>query len=260
MLPLEGMRILVTRESQQAKPFTDMITQRGGISIEIPLLVFQRSNDLTTKRKLEQVYDYEWIVFTSSNGIHHFFDWLEELEIDQSYLSQKRFAVVGDKTAQSLLEYGFLADFVPDIYTGKQLGESFAETTNDKTSLLVVQGNLSKQTAAQELKEQGHRVETVTVYETHVNVKIKDGLQEELLSHSLDILTFTSPSTVRAFCSLGEGAITEDTLSKPCLCIGSTTEQEAKSYGFSHVVVPHTFSIEGMIEALEAYQKRHKEG
>ncbi|QHE53162.1 uroporphyrinogen-III synthase [Pontibacillus sp. HMF3514] len=260
MLPLEGMRILVTRESQQAKPFTDMITQRGGISIEIPLLVFQRSNDLTTKRKLEQVYGYEWIVFTSSNGIRYFFDWLEELGIDQSCLSQKRFAVVGDKTAQSLLQYGFSADFVPETYTGKQLGESFSEMAKKSTSLLIVQGNLSKQTAAHELKDKGHRVETVTVYETHVNVKIKDGLQEELTSHSLDVLTFTSPSTVRAFCSLGEGAITDDTLSKPCLCIGPTTEQEAKAYGFNRVIIPHTFSIEGMIEALEAYQKRHNEG
>ncbi len=258
MLPLEGMRILVTRESQQAKPFSDMITQRGGISVEIPLLVFQRTQDQATKQKLEHLLGYEWIVFTSSNGVRYFFDWIEELNLDVSAIKQKRFAVVGEKTGQSLEEYGIHADFAPDTYTGKHLGEAFSETYNSTTSLFVIQGNLAKQTATQQLMDYGHTLETATVYETNVNVKIKDGLQKELSTHSLDVLTFTSPSTVQAFCSMGGGAITQDTLATLCLCIGPTTEQEAKAFGFHHVIVPDTFSIEGMIEALEAYQKGHE--
>ena len=258
MLPLEGIRILVTRESQQAKPFTDMIEERGGISVEIPLLVFQRTHDQATKRQLENVLDYEWLLFTSANGIQYFFEWIEEISVDQEALRDKRFAVVGEKTARTLHEYGILADFVPDTYTGHHMGEAFGEAFPVPTSLLLVQGNLSKMVAAQNLMEQGHSVETVTVYQTNENVKIKDGLQRELHDQSLDVLTFTSPSTVRAFCSLGEDAITKDILFMPCLCIGPTTEEEAKAYGFQHIIVPDTYSIEGMIEALEK-QIFHKE-
>lgn len=255
MLPLEGKRILVTRESQQAKPLSDMIAQRGGISVEIPLLVFQRTQDQITRQKLEKLAEFEWIVFTSSNGVHHFFNWMKDLSLHKNLLSSKKFAAVGSKTAQSLEEHGFEVDLIPEFYTGKELGDVMSEYLSSRTSLFVVQGNLAKQTAAEAFEEQGHRVETVTVYETRVNVKMKGALQQELRNNSLDILTFTSPSTVRAFCSLGEDVITEPIKKLTCLCIGPTTEEEAKGYGFHNIIVPDTYSIEGMIEVLTAQNK-----
>lgn len=253
MKPLNGKRVLVTRHHKQAKPFSDMIQQHGGISVEIPLLLFQRVSSQTAEDLLHQIEDYDWIFFTSSNGIHAFFKYCKELHISEKALRLKKFAVVGSKSEIALEQYGYTASFFPDTFTGFSLGAQFKEKVNKPSNILIIQGNRSRESLITSLKESSHTFQTAILYETIVNVKMKEALQKELIDQALDVFTFTSPSTIQAFMKLSEGVLTKGMLDKPCVCIGPTTKEEAQKQGFTNIIVPDDYTIEDMVQALIHY-------
>ncbi|KGX89204.1 uroporphyrinogen-III synthase [Pontibacillus litoralis] len=252
MLPLQRKRIMVTREAEAASDMTYLIEQQGGISIEIPLIHFRGIDSKENDLVLQQMEQYDWIFFTSATGVKFFFEGLNKWNISTKVLKNKRFAVVGSKTAKALQSHGFSAEMVPDTFLGTSLGIGFNARAQHRYRILVIQGNLARQDVVKELQPY-HNVQTVIMYETVVNVKIKEKLQVAIEQSTCDLLTFTSPSTVHAFVSLLEEKWSERTASLPCICIGSTTKQSALEHGFSQVMMPKTFTIESMIEVAATY-------
>lgn len=253
---LRGQRILVTRYNKQAKPFTEFIEQQGGISIEIPLLLFNRIQSEENAEIIKNLSSVDWIFFTSSNGIHSFFEWCEQLHIDERVIKEKSIAVVGKKTAQVLEKYGYKANFLPENYTGLALGEEFIKAYRKQASLLLIQGNKSTNSLFNALQNSSHTIKTAVLYETNVNVKMEQKLKDYLNHSEIDVLTFTSPSSIQAFVQLGATCISDEILALPCVCIGPTTEEEARKNGFETIIVPSEHTIEGMMDELENYLKR----
>ncbi|GGC93048.1 uroporphyrinogen-III synthase [Thalassobacillus devorans] len=247
---LAGRKILVTRAKSQSDSLSYNIRQAGGTPVEVPLLHFALRDNQENKRYVEQLHEYAWIFFTSSNGVKFFFElWGEKAP----WPDNLKVGAVGEKTEKMLNNYGVRADFVPSTYTAEVMADEFLGTFHDPGPTLLVRGNLSRDVLPEALK--GHVFfQSMTVYDTLLT-KDHRPLTETLEHIPFDAYTFTSPSTVEAFIRLCHTHMDFKTfLSVPCVCIGPTTEKKAKQEGFLNVLMPEGhYTTEGMTELMESY-------
>lgn len=241
---LKKRKILVTREKSQAEKFAGLIKKWDGVPIEVPLLTIRCSEDIEKGKNMSQ---FQWIFFTSAHGVDCFFNIFNNAE----QLKHCQFATVGHKTERALKKYGFVATFIPSTYNAEVMAEEFFNRYPHANNILLVRGNLSRQLLVQELTERQLDFETLVVYDTAYDVEMKEPLLRALEAHHIDLLTFTSPSTVRAFMTLlGDHPFVTKALQIPSVCIGTTTEKAARDYQFEQRIVPDTFTIESMVESM----------
>ncbi|SFA68825.1 uroporphyrinogen-III synthase [Lentibacillus halodurans] len=250
---LDGKRILITREESQAKEFSRQVSQHGGIPVEVPLLnIFCKCNkdNIWMIQNLER---YQWIFFTSANGVHCFFQLLNEYSM-HPLLSKSKFAVVGRKTAHVLEKFGYRAEFIPTTYSAEAMTkEFFTMYSSMEEPVLLVQGNWSRNILPDWFQEQGICFQALEVYETSYHFTVSGQLNQLLSQNHIDVVTFTSPSSVDAFMEMKEVWCHHDL---PIACIGTTTEQRASAYGLTNLIVPDEFTIEGMLARIGEYFER----
>lgn len=246
---LQNKGILVTREQKQAQIFARKIEQSGGIPYITPLLKINcvvSEDHLQTLRDLEQ---YEWLFFTSANGVRCFFEkW-------KSYFDNKRMdqkiAVVGSKTNDILKDYGYTAAFIPSVYNAETMAAEFLRKYQTQGPVLFIRGQLSRNVLIDAFTDAGLPFESLTVYETVINTESKNSLNDIVTKKNIEFITFTSPSTVDAFFALIEDV--QLIKNKIIVCIGSTTEKRAKEKNLKPILVPEHFTIEGMIDRMGHY-------
>ncbi|MGY0693167.1 uroporphyrinogen-III synthase [Virgibacillus sp. FSP13] len=249
---LHGKSILITREKNQAKEFSEMIIRHGGKPVEAPLLKITCKDAVGNRAILKKLHSYQWIFFTSANGVRCFFQIMKENNISDKQLATSMLAAVGHKTEVALKEFGYEADFIPSTYNAEVMAEEFlARFTADKTVLLV-RGNRSRDVLPDTFHRNNITFDTIEVYETTYNVAIRSKLQSLLSEQSIDFITFTSPSTVEAFMEMNLKHV-EKIKRLPCVCIGTTTQQKAEVSGFVNTLIPMHFTIEGMLESISNY-------
>ncbi|HLQ71688.1 MAG TPA: uroporphyrinogen-III synthase [Bacillota bacterium] len=241
---LDGKCILITRPRKQAEVFAEKIEQAGGRPVIIDLLQIDCFKD--QMKTYEEIRRYDWFFFTSANGVHCYF------RLYGCLPESGKVAAVGPKTAMALRTHGHEADFIPHIYHAETMASAFGSRYNLNQSVLLIQGQRARPVLEDVFTASGRSVSTLKVYETHINNEMKGPLQDILESRSLDIMTFTSPSTVEAFAALGDVASVKG---MAVVCIGTTTERAARAVGFSTVIIPSTYTIEGMIAAMSDYIK-----
>lgn len=244
MASLDGKRILVTRSKEQGAPMVNKIEGLGGVAIHLPLLTFQVRDHEVNKQVLKQLHDFSWVFFTSSNGVKFFFELLSRYSI--SFPPDIRIAIVGSKTKEALLKYGAEPDFVPSLFQGSVMVEDFAEEVKDPGRVLYVRGNRSSEVIPSKMESKGIFFESLTAYDTLLMEEGKDALNQKLRKHDVDALTFTSPSTILAFCQLAE----ENYTTIPCFCIGPTTASEAEAAGFQLIRQPEQYTIDHLLQEL----------
>lgn len=241
-------RILVTREKKQAKAFSTLIKESNGISIEVPLL------EIRTKQEnpfiAKSLKDIEWIFFTSVNGVNSFFELVQQTE----QLEACQFAAVGTKTAQALESKGYTAQFIPTTFNAETMADEFAKQYGVQGKLLLVRGNRSRDVLPKKFTQKGYSIELVEVYETIHHTEAKAELNHVLLHEQIDLLTFTSPSTIDSFCQIVDPAFHFQKV--PAVCIGTTTAKRAEKAGFDSIIMPESFTIEGMVNEMGEYLKR----
>ncbi|MFD1362909.1 uroporphyrinogen-III synthase [Lentibacillus salinarum] len=248
---LQGKRILITREEKQANDFADKVLQYGGIPVLVPLLKIRCQHNQPNRQLLRNRDSYKWLFFTSTNGVHCFFNLLHEERMDHTCLSESKFAAVGRKTAQALETYGYQADFTPTTYNAETMtNEFFARHSHLEEPVLLIRGNLSRDILPNWFNNQGIRYQTMEVYATGYHDAMKDRLNATLKKHYLDAMTFTSPSSVDAFMTMKDVQLDN---AVPVCCIGTTTEKRAAELGLGNLIVPDTFTIDDMLVRLENY-------
>ena len=252
MNALAGKTVLITRAQHQAKQMSAAVKKQGGIPLEIPLLHIEGALQQTFQ-EVSKLSTYDWIIFTSKNGVRFF---LEDVKIPRCV----RIAAVGVKTKQELEKRGYHVHFVPTAFVAEAFAEEFAKELNGTERILFPKGNLARDVIPTTLRELGVFLQEVVVYETKTN----DGKQKELLaaleSGTIDIITFTSPSTVTSFVTLLEGTNWREWIKKCTIaCIGPITEQEALRYVAS-VIVPKEYTVEALIQCISNYHLNQKNG
>ncbi|MFC7321051.1 uroporphyrinogen-III synthase [Halobacillus campisalis] len=247
MILLEGKKVLVTRAIEQSEGLLLNLQESGAEVIHEPLIQFQFNENINNKSILTKLHDFSWVFLTSSNGVKFFFEWMKRNDLSPP--SHWRWAVIGDKTRQTLREFGKHADFVPGQFEAEAMAEEYLSLYKHPGPTLFVRGNLSKDTLLKSFRAKGVLFETLTVYDT---LLLKES--NDILNHlnTLDALTFTSPSTIQAFIKVVENRKAE-AFRIPCFCIGSTTANEACSEGFQQVYFPDRFTVEDMIQQMIDY-------
>ncbi|MCA0986242.1 uroporphyrinogen-III synthase [Guptibacillus algicola] len=242
--PLSGKRVLVTRARGQAATFSRLVEKRGGVSVEIPLIAFKpRLHALNTI----DISQYEWVVFTSSNGVRYFF---QEASLPRNI----KVAAVGSKTAKALKQHHVTIDLLPEDYTAEGLISALSQSVEAGESVLLPRGNLSRKVLPKQLMKLGLTVKDLTIYDTVIPYDSEKELTDLITNKKIDVITFTSSSTVHHFVELLKVNDLKESLKGITIAvIGPITDNTLQSYGLKADVVPKEYTIEGLLQSLEHY-------
>jgi len=250
--PLFGKNIVITRDVQGNTKFAAKILERGGNPIEFTAIkIGPLTNTNRFIRALIKPSEYDWIIFTSSNGVEIVFDFLRSLGKDARVFGSARIAAIGRETAAALSGFGIKADLVPTIYTSKELGKQLAAGWNlhDK-KILLLRSQLASDELIEWLQLAGAEIENVPVYRV-VAVKSKcDWLIEKITDGTIDWVTFASPSSVKAFFQQIQPDMINSSSAKVA-SIGPVTSDELRRFGVRVDVTAKEHTIGGLLAAIE---------
>ncbi|HJL20359.1 MAG TPA: uroporphyrinogen-III C-methyltransferase [Sandaracinaceae bacterium LLY-WYZ-13_1] len=259
--PLFGRRVLVTRPAHQSQAISRMLRDHGAEPICVPAIRIEPPEDAGPLR--EAVADagrYRWVVFTSRNGVRAFFEEVARQERDSRVLGGARICAIGPATAEELTVHGLRPDVIPEEFKGEGAAEAVMAADPDLAGhrVLLPRAAVARQALPEMLREAGAEVDVVPAYQT-LGASEGDAIRlRELIHHRrVDVLTFTSPSTVREVAgALGEHA---DAIGEgfTIACIGPITAAAAEERGWPVHVVPEDYTAEGLLDALVTH---HAEG
>ena len=253
--PLEGRRIVITRARGQADSLAALLAGLGAKVVHLPTIEITDPTswdllDHAIRKVSEGLYD--WVVFTSANGVERFFERVERLEKDVRALSRCRIAAIGASTAERLRDYWIRADLVPEDFTGDALADALGY--GHARNLLLPRVENGPPEMVRSLVKKGWMVEEAPAYRT-VAAAPDGEATREVRAGAFDILTFTSGSTARHFVELvarpGELQLRPgDDNDKIVACIGPRAAEAAESLGFRVDLVPKDHTAEGLALAL----------
>jgi len=255
MSSLHRLRILNTRAIHQAAILTSAIEQRGGISIEIPLIVIQTpENKQRRAEELKGIINSDWVIFTSVNSFHYTRDALEEFGFHMAKVCEcKKIAVVGDKTKKVVEEHGFNVDVCPgEHFDAEHLAESIIEETEASDTFFYPKSNQSRKVLVETLTKSGRVVNEMVAYETVINEKHKKQLNQLFESNEVDIVMLTSPSTVHSFFKqISEELAPSIKANTTFAAIGRVTAEALSRYDIQKMLVPEHYTIDSMLKLIE---------
>ena len=262
--PLIGKRVLVTRAEGQAEALANKLEMLGAETVKLPLIRIEASEDKTIlDAAIEKALagDYDWIVFTSVHGVKTFFERVRHKGADPQNLRTTKFAVIGPATGKALEDFGFTPDAMPNRYTSESLAEMFERLLGEAEGkrplrFLLWRAKGAREILAQKLREIGTVVEEVHAYRTVPN-QLPDEQLNELLRQKIDIVTFTSPLTVRAFFEvLGNERAKKVLDSAIVAAIGPVTERACRESDIEPQIVAGVHTIDGLVDAIVAWVKQ----
>ncbi len=255
--PLFGHRVLVTRPAHQRDELEMLLRDEGAEPVAIPAIRIEPPADpAPLRRAVENADGYRWAVFTSANGVRAFFDEVARQRRDARVLGNARVCAIGPATADALRAHGIVADVIPEEFRGEGAALAIAETDPhlDGAAVLLPRAAVARDALPRMLSERGAKVDVVPAYET-VGPSEDDAmaLRDAIHRRLVDVLTFTSPSTVREVAAaLGEHA---DAVASgfTVACIGPVTAEAARERGWPVHVTPAEYTARGLVDALRVH-------
>jgi len=253
--PLFGKRIVITRARAQASGLVSKLSKLGAQCIEIPTIQIVPPEDTDPlKKSIENIKDYNWLVFTSVNGVKFFFDTLFDMGYDVRVLGHLKFACIGPVTKEWLKNYGIVSDILPKTYRAESVIEAFSNVEIKNKKVLLPRAKQARTILPEELTKMGAKVDDVTAYETRLNADGKENLILLLENNEIDAITFTSSSTVSNFMSLLESKDTKKLLKNVVTAsIGPITSDTARSLDIQPDIEAKEYTIQGLINSLLEY-------
>lgn len=255
--PLFGKTLVVTRDAAGNADFASRIIKRGGNPL---LFTTIRIKPLTDSNEflaaMARFTDYEWIIFTSSNGVRIFFEALEALGKDARVFGSAKVAAIGSQTADGLAQFGVKADFVPDVFTGKELGRQLIGAANVQgKKILLLRSQIASNELVELLSAAGAQVDNVAVYTAVTEKREPSRLIEGLRDGTVDWLTFASPSSVDGFFEQVPAEAVRAGRVKVA-SIGPVTSERLKQLGVKVDVTAAEHTIDGLLDAIEEMEKQ----
>lgn len=249
--PLFGKTIVVTRARHQASVLCSQLRELGARVIECPTIkIVQHGPGKEFKEFLTGSDRYQHLVFTSVNGVEGFVDALKQQGHDLRFLAGKKVVCIGPATAEAFAKRGITPDFVPESYVAEALFPYFEKLPSAGVALL--RAEKAREVLPEALEKLGHSVAVVPVYHTEY-VKAEDSATIDALREGLvDLVTFTSSSTVEGFARVLEGSeVTPGQV--PAASIGPVTTQTCRDLGFNLKVEAVEYTIPGLVTAICQY-------
>ncbi|WNF35944.1 uroporphyrinogen-III synthase [Bacillaceae bacterium IKA-2] len=259
-MDLQGKNILVTRAKAQASALSLQIKKYGGNPVEMPLITCRAVVDKTDiTKELNLLHTYDWLVFTSKNGIDFFFQEFRNSGKELSLLEKFKIAVVGTKTEDILEGYGLKADLTPPLFVAESLLAALLKRVKKGENVLIARGSLARNVIGNGLRENDIFVTELDVYETVIEMSSKAKLYELIKKSQIDVVTFTSSSTVDNFVRLLEGTDWRDYIDNLIFAsIGPITTKEMKKHRLPVHTEPNQYTLQGMLETVMEKLKEEK--
>jgi uroporphyrinogen-III synthase len=254
---LQNKTVMIPRGKSHAKSFSELVARYGGIPVEIPLIAFRpvAANE-HLREVLKNLHTYDWIIFTSNVTVETFFSFMKSI-------SEKlpKIAVIGEKTRQEIESRGAEVSFTPEHYVAEGFVEEFSLFIKEGARILIPKGNLAREYIAASLMKQGATVDEVVIYETYLPDESREKLVQMLRNGSLDILTFTSPSTIDHFMEVVvENQLHNQIRQSLVACIGPVSKRKAEEWGLTVHAAPEKYTVEEMLKSIIEYVKNPQTG
>jgi uroporphyrinogen III methyltransferase/synthase len=253
--PLFGRRIVITRAADQAADFADALEAQGAEVLQIPLIAFAPPGSWEPlDQALARLDQYRWVIFTSANGVEAFFRRLRASGRDARVLGAVRICAIGPATAEALERHAIVPDLVPAVYQAEGVIEALEAQPLEGARILVPRAEVARDLLPLELERRGARVDVVPVYRTVRAVSDAALLRQLLQDRKIDLLTFTSSSTVTSFVE-GCGATDLKALldGVKIACIGPITARTAEQLGLTVDITPPQYTIPALVTAIVDY-------
>ncbi len=254
--PLLGKRIVVTRAREQASDLVRHLTDMGADCLECPTIRVMPPDDWQPlDAAIQRLSTYDWIVFTSVNGVKFFFKRLFDTGHDVRALHRLKTACIGPVTADTLLGFGLTTDILPDNYRAESVVAAFRAERVDGRRILLPRAKEARPVLPVELTRMGAAVDEVAAYQTVQAREGADTLVDELRAGGIDMITFTSSSTVRNFKALlPDGEPLENLMNGVKVAsIGPITSDTARELGFTVDITAESYTIPGLCDAILAH-------
>jgi len=253
--PLFGKRIVVTRTREQAGELSKALRDLGADVIELPTIRIAPPEDhLGFAEMVTTAHEYDWLVFSSPNGVEHFFDAFYAAYEDARSLGHPRIAAIGNGTAQKIRDYRFGVDLIPERFVAEGLIEAFKKQNVENLTMLWVKAAESRDIIGDGLAALGAIVDECIAYRTIPETEDITGARASLAEHGADLITFTSGSTVEHFFNLG--------LDWPQGCvagsIGPVTTEVLRKLGKPPAFEASKHDIPGLTAAIVKYFKAQR--
>ncbi len=248
--PLRGRCILITRPREQARELTDALRTHGAHVLVMPTIKIVEPETWTEiDRSIERLAEYDWIIFTSRNAVEYF---CRRCSFDRPP-SRLHLCAIGPATARALAARGLVADLVPESHTGEGVLAAFPRRL-DGVKILFPRGNLARDTVSEGLRRRGARVDDVIVYRTVMGDPPEPRILRSLEAGTVDVVVFTSSSTVENFVRLvGPSNIERWKHRFLVASIGPRTSQTIREQGLTvHIEAPASTGS-ALVRALVTY-------
>ena len=251
--PLFGKTVMVTREKEVSSGFSELLGSCGAKTVEFPTIEIKPIRETREQQlSVKNMEDYDFLVFTSVNGVGNYFDVLASHGKDSRELKGKKIIAIGEKTSEELLRYNIRPDYVPEVYTAEGIISLAEKLDLDGRKVLIPRALVARELLPETLRKMGAVVEVLHVYETLVPDYPQDELdmtKKKLSAGEIDLVTFTSSSTVANFFRLlGEnpGLFSRTEFA----CIGPVTAATLQGYGFTPIATADIHTIRGLKQKI----------
>jgi uroporphyrinogen III methyltransferase / synthase len=256
---LWGKGIVITRPERQADDLAVLLEKEGAQVIHFPTIKIIPPRDWSSlDAALNKLDTYNWLIFTSANGVQYFFERLAELNKDVRDLKGIKICCIGPATAAQVIKRGIRVDLVPEDYISEGLLKSFTAQNIQGQKILIPRAAQARDVLPEGLGKMGAVVDVVTAYETVNSGKKKEELLELLDDHRIDVITFTSSSTVTNFLEIMGKDFTWPSRVQ-IACIGPVTEATAHKAGFKVDIRQEEYTMEGLVQSLVLHFKSNNE-
>ncbi|HWY41150.1 MAG TPA: uroporphyrinogen-III C-methyltransferase [Chthoniobacterales bacterium] len=249
--PLSGKRIVVTRTRKQAGALTSRLRALGADVIELPTIRIEPPTDLREFGELVQdAHIYDWIVFTSPNGVEAFFEMFFKLYDDAREIGGAKIAAIGPATAQRVRDFRLHVDLQPEEFVAESVVKEFQKQGGvENLRILLARAEKARDVLPKELSKLGAIVDEASAYRTVPETRDVTGARDRFLDEGADLITFTSSSTVENFLELA--------LPWPkgmrVASIGPITSKTARDKGLKVDVEARCHDIGGLVDAILKY-------
>jgi len=255
--PLFGKGVVITRPSRQADDLARLLIKEGAQPIFFPTVEIVPPADWTElDAAFDQLEKYTWIIFTSANGVHFFFARLAEKGMDIRRLRGIKICCIGPATARQIESRGIGVDLVPEEFIAEGILKSFADIDLTGKKILIPRAEKARDILPVGLGKLGAEVNVVATYRTVSSGRKRENLTELISNNKVDVITFTSSSTVTNFLEI-MGVNFRLPSNIRIACIGPVTTATAKKAGFQVDIEQKEYTIEGLVSSLVQHYKKN---
>ena len=258
--PLAGRTVVITRAQNQADEFVAELERYGARVLLCPTIEIRELESYERlDEAIEDLYGYDWLIFTSVNGVEYFFQRLKIGNRDISDVDELKVCAIGEATAERLRDLQVHVDVIPEEFKAEGVFSALERFVGGPEAIrglnvLIPRASVARDYLPKALEQAGARVDVIPAYRTELPADLDRGRVAAMLSGSADCIAFTSSSTVRNLARLFDTQDLSNTLAGVVIaCIGDITATTAADYGLSVKIQPQQFTIPALAQAIAEY-------